>query len=138
MLFKLYSSLPDQTRNWCFEMFFCKQWPSAARPGMCYFFVIYTFLLHNFTSSAGPRHVFKNALGSNLVPQDQFCLCNGIRWPLFSYLHYNSQFLIIIFVHWTQLLEYWIHVTNYTLWIILSLKLINYLPCWDLNPGPPW
>ena len=33
-------------------------------------------------------------------------LCNGIRWPLFSCLHHNSQFLLIIFVHWTQLSEY--------------------------------
>ena len=33
-------------------------------------------------------------------------LCNGIRWPLFYYLHHNSQSLLIIFVHWTQLLGY--------------------------------
>ena len=26
----------------------------------------------------------------------QHFLCNGIRWHLFSYLHHNSQFLIII------------------------------------------
>ena len=30
-------------------------------------------------------------------------LCNGIRWPLFSYLHHNSQSFVIIFVNWTQL-----------------------------------
>ena len=39
---------------------------------------------------------------------------NGISWLLFLYLHRNSQSLIIIFVHWTQLLEYWSHDTNYT------------------------
>ena len=30
-----------------------------------------------------------------------------LRWPLFCYLHHNSQFLIITFVHWPQLSEYW-------------------------------
>ena len=39
----------------------------------------------------------------------------GIMCPLFSYLHHNSQSLIIIFVYWTQLLEYWSHDTNYML-----------------------
>ena len=32
-------------------------------------------------------------------------LCYGIRWPLFAYLHHNSQSLVIIFMHWTQLLD---------------------------------
>ena len=37
-------------------------------------------------------------------------LCNGIMWPLFSYVHHNSQSLLIIFLYWTQLLEYWTYV----------------------------
>ena len=48
-----------------------------------------------------------------------FFLCNGIRWPLFYYLHHNLQSLLIIFVHWTQLSGYWTHDTNYMVWIIL-------------------
>ena len=33
-----------------------------------------------------------------------FKVMAGIRW--LSYLHHNSQSLLIIFVHWTQLSEY--------------------------------
>ena len=35
--------------------------------------------------------------------------CNGFRWPLFLYLHQQFTVLLIIFLHWTQLLEYWTH-----------------------------
>ena len=35
-----------------------------------------------------------------------FLNLNGIWLPLFFYLHHNSQSLLIIFVHWTQPLEY--------------------------------
>ena len=45
--------------------------------------------------------------------QTKSFLCNGIRWPLFLYLHQQFTVLIIIFVYWTQLLEYWTHDTNY-------------------------
>ena len=45
-------------------------------------------------------------------------LCNGIRWPLFYFLHHNLQSLLIIFVHWTQLSGYWTHDTNYMVWNI--------------------
>ena len=39
---------------------------------------------------------------------------------LFFYLHHNSQSLIIIFVHWTQLLEYRSHETYYVMNYISS------------------
>ena len=45
-------------------------------------------------------------------------------------LHHNSQSLII-FVHWTQLLEYWSNDTNYTLWIILVFW--EFCPCRDFS-----
>ena len=32
--------------------------------------------------------------------------CFGIRWSLFCHLHQHFTVLIIIFVHWTQLLEH--------------------------------
>ena len=35
-------------------------------------------------------------------------ICNGIRWPLFSfYITISQSLLNYLFVHWTQLLEYW-------------------------------
>ena len=43
----------------------------------------------------------------------EFFYNNGIRWLLFSYLHHNSQSFVIIFVHWTKLLDYWSNDTNY-------------------------
>ena len=46
-------------------------------------------------------------------------------WPLFSYLHYNLQSLKIIFVHRTQLLEYWSHDTNYMFWNYIDDKYID-------------
>ena len=42
----------------------------------------------------------------------KYFLCNGIRWPLCSYLHRNSESLVIIFVHLTQFFEHWSHDTN--------------------------
>ena len=54
-------------------------------------------------------------------------LCNGIRWSLFSYWHHNSQSLIIIFVHWTQLFEYWSHVCGVALYsTIFYLAVLDY------------
>ena len=40
------------------------------------------------------------------------------RLLLFYYLHHNSQCLIIIFVDWTQLADYWTHDAYYRLSII--------------------
>ena len=65
--------------------------------------------------------IYKNPVSQNLfLLKTQFFgqfnpifLCNGIRWPLFYYLHHNLQSLLIIFVHWTQLSGYWAHDTNY-------------------------
>ena len=62
-------------------------------------------------------HKLVCALNPTFMPQNSF-LCKCIRWPLFSYLHHNSQSLIIIILHWTQLLESWSHDTNYMLWTI--------------------
>ena len=42
-----------------------------------------------------------------------FFLGNGIRWPLFFDLYNDSQSLIIIFLHWTQLLEYILQFIDY-------------------------
>ena len=39
-------------------------------------------------------------------------------------LHHNSQSWIIIFVHWTQLLEYWSYDTNYMLWSFLGASVL--------------
>ena len=50
---------------------------------------------------------------------------------------HNSQSLVIIFVHWTQLLEYWSHDPNYMLWIILfhwKILALAGIWTWDL-PG---
>ena len=49
-------------------------------------------------------HKLVCALNPTFMPQNSF-LCKCIRWPLFSYLHHNSQSWII-FVHLTQLLVF--------------------------------
>ena len=67
----------------------------------------------NQISTLAPTYIF-----SCDHSKGKLFLCNGIWWPLFSYLHHNSKSLIIIFVHWTQLLEYWSQDTYYMLWII--------------------
>ena len=60
---------------------------------------------------------------------------NGIRWPLFSYLHINSKSLLIIFVHLTQLLEYWTHDTDYMLWNITFYSLYVHITVPRLKSG---
>ena len=57
------------------------------------------------SSESSSEDVF-GSLDLDLGTDKVFFICNGIRWTLFSHFHHNSQSLIIIFVHWTQLLEY--------------------------------
>ena len=54
----------------------------------------------------------------HLKPIFQFSL--NINITLFSYLHHNSQSLIIIFVYCTQLLENWSYDTNYCFLVTIS------------------
>ena len=76
------------------------------------------------------RSYFKNFVRRNFsILKIIFFNLSGIRWPLFSYLHHNSQSLLIIFVHWTQLSEYWKHETDYMFFVILFLRC--YCPCRD-------
>ena len=56
-----------------------------------------------------------------ILPWQFLFKCNGIRWPLSSYLHHNSESLLIIFVCWTQLSENRTQDTDYMLCIISFL-----------------
>ena len=50
-----------------------------------------------------------------------------IRWPLFYYLHQISSSLLIVFVQWTQLSEYWTHDTTTCYWFILVFRVFSIL-----------
>ena len=58
-------------------------------------------------------------------------LCYGIWWPLFLYLHQQFTVPIVIFVYWTQLLEYWTHDTDYMLWIYIIFRV--FLSLWGFS-----